>query len=316
MQTHESLIQAATKSINALTQSFGFYPDDSLIIQWIKRDEVVLTQRCDLAVFLSPEGVSSTDLETYIEPGQIYLADQAIIFFCLKEGDSRIDSVTSQLEMAILHARISPQQTILVIGRQLFSNHCSRECDPHFTRIDMGVNRQDRANECASDPAEQIDMNIFLQRPSSDNLTTWRSVESQFVLKLLKDVNNPMTTANCARLVVAMGDIRIRDTILWDIADNVFDRKVLAETFTVLLPKLNAEFGAPIATVAAISWWLNGNGAMANLCVDRAINDDPDYSLAAMVRAALNHALPPAFWLESINDLTRAECLAGLDVAQ
>jgi hypothetical protein len=34
-----------------------------------------------------------------------------------------------------------------------------------------------------------------------------------------------------------------------------------------------------------------------------------------MVRAALDHALPPEFWLESINELTREQCLAGLDVA-
>ena len=54
---------------------------------------------------------------------------------------------------------------------------------------------------------------------------------------------------------------------------------------------------------------------MANVCINRAVTDAPGYSLAIMVRAALEHALPPDFWLESINELTRDECLAGRDVA-
>lgn len=50
---------------------------------------------------------------------------------------------------------------------------------------------------------------------------------------------------------------------------------------------------APPATLVAISAWLRGDGAMANVALDRALDSDPDHSLARMLRAALTSCLPP-----------------------
>jgi hypothetical protein len=315
MQTHDSRMQAAGDTLNELIDSFGFYPGNSLIIRWLKRDEVILTQRCDIDAFLSPEHLSKSDLEIYLEPGQTYNAEKAVIVVCLEKLDPRIHDAVEVLESAMAHANIVVDHIFIVVGERIFSRECCDDCLPHFTPMDTGVSRTDREEQCASNSAQLIDAKEFPELPGPERLLAWRTRESQFARDLMRRAGDPVVVAQHARLTVALGDIRVRDSILWDMANGAFDRRLLAKILTELLPKLDAERVAPIATTAAICWWLNGNGAMANLCVNRAVTDAPGYSLAIMVRTALEHALPPCFWLESVNELTREQCLAGLDVA-
>jgi len=47
------------------------------------------------------------------------------------------------------------------------------------------------------------------------------------------------------------------------------------------------------ATLLAIGAWLRGDGAMANVALERALDSDPDYGLAQMLQGALFSCLPP-----------------------
>jgi hypothetical protein len=59
--------------------------------------------------------------------------------------------------------------------------------------------------------------------------------------------------------------------------------------------------------------WLGGDGARANVALDRALADDPDYSLGLMVSAALRSGLPPQSWRDAMSGLTRDTCRHGMD---
>lgn len=315
VQTHDSIMQAAGETLRELINSFGFYPDNSLIIRWLKHDEVVLVQRCDIAAFLSPHTLTQSDLEIFIEPGRVYGAEKASLIVCLGGMDPRIDAAIEIVESAIVNADISVGDVFIAVDQRMYSRECLGECQAHSIPQDTWVKREDRAIECASNASQLIDVKEFPELPKPKELGVWRETESQYVQELMKRAGDAFLVSELARLSVALGDIRVRDSILWDMANSAYDRSSLAKKLTQGLPQLQATHGAPIATTAAICWWLNGNGAMANLCLDRAFTDAPDYSLAAMVRTALDHALPPGFWLESINELTREQCLSGLDVA-
>ena len=308
-------MQAAGQILNGLIKSFGFYPENSLIIRWLKHDEVVLVQRCDIAAFLSPNNLAQSDLETYLEPGRAYFAEEASLVVCLEGMDPRMYAAIDAVESALVDAGLSLRDSSIAVGQRMYSRQCLGTCDDHFIELNTEVKRSDRASECVSSAAALIQDQEFPELPAPEGLTAWRKVESKFVQELIKQTDDSFAVSDLARLAVAIGDIRVRDSILWDMANSAYDRSSLAKKLTQGLPQLQATHGAPIATTAAICWWLNGNGAMANLCLDRAFTDAPDYSLAAMVRAALIHALPPEFWLESINELTREQCLVGLDVA-
>ena len=48
------------------------------------------------------------------------------------------------------------------------------------------------------------------------------------------------------------------------------------------------------ATLLAVGCWARGDGAMANVALDRAQQSEPSGSLARLMRSALDQALPPA----------------------
>jgi hypothetical protein len=68
---------------------------------------------------------------------------------------------------------------------------------------------------------------------------------------------------------------------------------------------------APVATVLAYTAWLAGNGALANIALDRATHANPDYPLANLLRRALQAGAPPAVvagWItEAITDTSADE---------
>jgi Domain of unknown function (DUF4192) len=48
------------------------------------------------------------------------------------------------------------------------------------------------------------------------------------------------------------------------------------------------------ATLLAVSAWLRGDGAMANVALSRALDSEPDYALARLLAQALAACIAPA----------------------
>lgn len=53
---------------------------------------------------------------------------------------------------------------------------------------------------------------------------------------------------------------------------------------------------APAAALLGFCAWLSGNGALGWCAVDRALEADPDQSLARLVGDVLTAAMPPWRW--------------------
>ena len=60
----------------------------------------------------------------------------------------------------------------------------------------------------------------------------------------------------------------------------------------------------PVLCLAATAGWLTGNGAIMNICLERALGIDPGYSLARLLTDVMRQAIPPSAW----------DQLAGLSV--
>ncbi len=109
-----------------------------------------------------------------------------------------------------------------------------------------------------------------------------------------------------------LADIRVRDTLLWDVAHR--EPESLPAVFDALAGLLRAAPTgrvAPVATCCAVVAWLQGDGARALMAIERALADDPDYSLAQLVGASLQSGLPPATWREAMAGLARDDCRHG-----
>ena len=64
------------------------------------------------------------------------------------------------------------------------------------------------------------------------------------------------------------------------------------------------------ASLLAFTAWQVGNGALANLALDRAVADDPGYSMALLLRDTLTAGAPPSL---AILPMTPEEVAASYD---
>jgi hypothetical protein len=111
-------------------------------------------------------------------------------------------------------------------------------------------------------------------------------------------------------LVSSIIDVRVRDTLVWDLVHAGPDAWSLAQDrLTTLVTHTRGEPRAASATVLAIIRWQLGDGAGTHIALDAALAANPEYRLAHLLRAAVDSGMPPQHWREGFNQLTRAACL-------
>ncbi|WP_222266122.1 DUF4192 domain-containing protein [Modestobacter marinus] len=101
-----------------------------------------------------------------------------------------------------------------------------------------------------------------------------------------------ITDHEVARVAWALRDIGVRDRAL---ALALGRRAAAAEgLWTEVTRRAPPPLDAAPATLLAVSAWLRGDGAMANVALERALDSDPAYPFAGLLRTALDHCMPPA----------------------
>ncbi len=95
-----------------------------------------------------------------------------------------------------------------------------------------------------------------------------------------------------AGVLWAVADIRVRDRALTlALGDDAAAAELLWTECTRRAP---APLDAAPATLLAVSGWLRGDGAMANVALERALDSRPTYTLARLLADGLAACLPPA----------------------
>jgi hypothetical protein len=95
-----------------------------------------------------------------------------------------------------------------------------------------------------------------------------------------------------AWLIVTVADIRVRDDA-WARMDPEH-RAAHRRLWTDLVRRAREPFVPAPASLLAFTAWQSGDGALANIAVDRALAADPDYSMAHLIGEAVEAGLPPS----------------------
>jgi Domain of unknown function (DUF4192) len=95
-----------------------------------------------------------------------------------------------------------------------------------------------------------------------------------------------------ARISVALHDLRVRDDA-WARMDPAH-ADAHQRLWTDVVRRAQPGYVAAPAALLAFVAWQHGDGALANMALDRALADDPDYSMALLLRQVICAGAPPS----------------------
>ncbi|MDX8140573.1 DUF4192 domain-containing protein [Lentzea sp. BCCO 10_0061] len=130
-------------------------------------------------------------------------------------------------------------------------------------------------------------------------MSTTRACSSREGLTMIRDAVDAsargdlqVDDAFVARMALALDDVRVRDASLSFATDA---QAVAAEhLFFTLTRECPAPYRAEPAALAAFYAYLRGEGALASVALDVAVEVCPEHQLSRLLRAAFTAAVPPA----------------------
>jgi hypothetical protein len=121
------------------------------------------------------------------------------------------------------------------------------------------------------------------------------------------------TDYEIAWLTVALKDLRVRDDA-WARMDPGH-RDVHRRLWTDVVRRAQPGHVAAPASLLAFVAWQCGDGALANVALDRALADDPSYSMALLLRQVISAGAPPSLARLPMSPEEVAASYAGIDEA-
>lgn len=114
--------------------------------------------------------------------------------------------------------------------------------------------------------------------------------------------------AEACRALVGFSDVLARDAVIgWGVDDE--DRRPLLGLLTALAQRALDADAAPICAMLAGVGYLDGDGALGNVAIERALRSDPGYSLARLLDTALQSPVDPhkfrAIYGDAMKDFPR-----------
>ncbi len=121
------------------------------------------------------------------------------------------------------------------------------------------------------------------------------------------------TDYEVAWLTVALKDLRVRDDA-WARMDPGH-REAHRRLWTDVVQRAQPGHVAAPASLLGFVAWQCGDGALANVALDRALADDPGYSMALLLRQVISAGAPPSLARLPMSPEEVAASYAGIDEA-
>ena len=124
-------------------------------------------------------------------------------------------------------------------------------------------------------------------------------------------IGEPVPADHAAFLTIALGQLRVRDDAWARMEVEYRDAHLRLWTDLTRLARPGL-VAAPAALLAFVAWQ-SGDGALGNVALDRALGDNPHYSMALLLREALDSGAPPSM---ARLPMTPEEVAAAYDAAE
>jgi len=302
----------------------GYHPTDSLVLISVKSDSLEMAMRIDFPKN-PPEG-SYQLLASHLKRDN---SDGALIVAYEPADSLAGPEVLHNVADAVASLDIPIRELMLVRNNHWRSLLCSDDkcCPPEGNQIEEFVNSRIAAEQVASGKvlpfsdseglthsisatilAKDINWNAqvvgFRVDPDANNLNELQRDGAESIL-LLADFYSQNGFCKdydlMARVLGRLSDIQVRDFALGCHTDQTINSywAMWRDLLRIAPPK----FVAPVASVFASIAYENGEGALAHRALDRAIEDDPEYSLARLLRRVFSSGWPPSGFAQLRSEL-------------
>ena len=114
----------------------------------------------------------------------------------------------------------------------------------------------------------------------------------QGLITLAQQGDSPLNDLTVAMATIALTHLRVRDDAWARMDPEHKDAHI--RLWTDVVRRAQPGYVAAPAALLAFVAWQSGNGALANVALDRALADDPRYSMALLLRQVITAGAPPS----------------------
>jgi hypothetical protein len=310
MTTPTAVVRVSSPSalLSVVPQLLGFMPENSLVVIGLAppRDRIRVTLRYDLP---DPPGQGvSEDVAGHavgVLDGQRLTTMVAVAY----GPETLAAPAAAALLDAAEEAGIRVPEFLRVQDARYWSYVCTSEVccpaagvpfevtpDPDLTGGPVLAARAALAASIAAvDGAAAESMRQATGRAEQEHRTQGTATDIADVCDLLdryQAADLPATDEEAAQVTVALRSLRVRDDA-WARMDPEHQQAHL-RLWTDLTRQARAGYVPAPASLLAFVAWQSGNGALANVALDRALADDPQYSMALLLRQVITAGAPPS----------------------
>jgi Domain of unknown function (DUF4192) len=291
--------------VSAVPYLVGFHPSDSVVVLGFGGDGEAYTVRLDLtAADVLIEHVSG--LVARRESPHVVVAGYG-------PGD-RVTPVIDRVRRALGRHGVRPHDVLRVEGRRFWSYLCSEPgcCPAEGRPVDDGAVAAaavaagltalpDRADLVRSvEPVggermrratERAERRLASREGDDPGTTVAEGVRLvRAVLRRATERAGPPSDEEVARLGVLMVCLRVRDEAWVRMGEGTIEAHV--RLWRDVLRRVREPYVPAPACLLAFAAWRTGDGALANIALDRALAADPHYSMARLLRELFVSGLP------------------------
>jgi hypothetical protein len=321
-------LRSPSDIVEAVPYLLGFQPADSLVVLSLRgeRLRLGLTARVDLPPAASAERCAG-EFVGYLKRDNA--ARAVVVFYPPSDGPSypSVRPIADAFTKLLKRSRIAVADVLCVSDGRWWSLHCTDDecCRPDGTPVSHGTTSVTAATMAVAGQVvlssrAELEQTIApvggvvaaaMARalPSADIqladrlMTGERDIVTGETLELFGAIVNSRVTTepgtgaptlgidDAARLIVGLEDVHARDEVIsW--FDGTWGEATL-DLVSELVRRALPPWDVPALTVFAWISYLQGNGALAGIALERALAAEPGYYLAQLLGQALTGALNP-----------------------
>lgn len=314
----------------------GYHPSDSLVLVSLKGEAIGMAMRVDYPAENQPNFSEACDaLVAHLSRER---GEGALLIAYVPTERSDGELVLNELSLALTRADISLQESLLIWQGRWRSTLCSDAlCCPVLGRAlpEIYTSRIAAEQVAKGHPMPYCDIQELSDSISSLPLATEAGFIAQVQgARILEDCDELQLCQRTgavdlidlisrfiagsmgedlikdqeiyAKVIGAISDIQVRDFALGSHNEATLD--IFWTTWRHLTRIAPGGFIAPVASLLAALSYEKGDGALAHRALDRALEDDPSYSLAQLLRRVFTAGWPPESFAQMRQDLHPKVC--------